>query len=329
MSAATPAAHRGTDPQPFHSRVRASRRSLLIAFAIALLIHLGASIALTGFDWQPPTLTAPGEHAAAPLAFELLPTPATKPTPAPPAEVPPKPPAEDAAELAPEPAPEPESISASEPESKATLEPTRESPPARAVQTEPDQTSAAAPATTDTTPSSAARSTAPSEDRPSALDSLAGPPARAVSAADILASRDQALAGLTQHQLRRQPGAAPASRRKAISASTQEYIYANYLESWRRKVERIGNLNYPEEAKEKHLFGSLVLQVAVRADGSLESVRVLRSSGHDVLDQAAVRIVELAAPFAPFPKDIRARHDVLDITRTWQFLRNQKLGWDQ
>jgi protein TonB len=148
---------------------------------------------------------------------------------------------------------------------------------------------------------------------------------RQVSAARILASRNQVLAGFTRNAAELQPGR--TQRRRTLNASTQEYVYANYLESWRRKVERIGNLNYPEEAKEKHLYGSLMLQVAVRADGSLENVRVLRSSGHQVLDDAAVRIVELAAPFAPFPDDIRARHDVLDIVRTWQFLRNQRLGW--
>ena len=93
-------------------------------------------------------------------------------------------------------------------------------------------------------------------------------------------------------------------------------------------LERIGNLNYPEEAKRHKLYGTLILHVAVRADGSVERIRVLRSSGFDVLDQAAVSIVELAAPFAPLPPDIKAETDILDITRTWQFLRSNRLGWD-
>ncbi len=76
------------------------------------------------------------------------------------------------------------------------------------------------------------------------------------------------------------------------------------------------------------MYGNLILHVAVRADGSIEHVRVLRSSGFEVLDEAAVKIVELAAPFAPFPPDIRAETDVLDITRTWQFLSNNRLGWE-
>jgi periplasmic protein TonB len=148
-----------------------------------------------------------------------------------------------------------------------------------------------------------------------------------VSAAEILASRDLEIARLTA-RLDQTTGESRRPRRKAISASTREYKYASYLEAWRRKVERIGNLNYPDEAKQRRLYGSLILHVAVRADGSLEEVRVLRSSGFDVLDQAAKRIVELAAPYAPFPPDIREETDVLDITRTWQFLSSNRLGWE-
>ncbi|MBA1330730.1 energy transducer TonB, partial [Candidatus Endoriftia persephone str. Guaymas] len=94
----------------------------------------------------------------------------------------------------------------------------------------------------------------------------------------------------------------------------------------RRKVERIGNLNYPDAAKRQQLYGNLVLHVAVRADGTIEKVRVLHSSGHKILDDAAIRIVRLAAPYSPFPSNIREEIDVLDITRTWQFLRSNRLG---
>ncbi len=116
-------------------------------------------------------------------------------------------------------------------------------------------------------------------------------------------------------------------RRRAINASTQEYKYASYLEAWRKKVERIGNLNYPDEAKRKKLYGNLLLHVPVQADGTIEGnrIRVVRSSGHKTLDDAAIRIVKLAAPFAPFPPEIRREVDVLDITRTWQFLSNNRL----
>jgi protein TonB len=91
------------------------------------------------------------------------------------------------------------------------------------------------------------------------------------------------------------------------------------LDAWRAKVERIGNLNYPEEAKRRGIQGNLVLDVSVRADGTLGSMAVRRSSGHKLLDDAALRIVELAAPFAPFPPDIRTDTDELHITRTWKF----------
>jgi protein TonB len=108
-------------------------------------------------------------------------------------------------------------------------------------------------------------------------------------------------------------------RHKTINARTQEYKYALYMDGWRAKVERIGNLNYPEEARRRHLAGSLVLDVALKPDGTVESVMVRRSSGHKLLDDAAVRIVELAAPFAPFTPEMRAETDILHITRTWKF----------
>jgi len=149
-----------------------------------------------------------------------------------------------------------------------------------------------------------------------------------ISAAQILASRSAEISRLTASIDQKRQAYASRARRKAISTATREYRYASYMEAWRRKVERIGNLNYPQEARREGLFGNLILHVAVRADGSLEGVRVIRSSGHPLLDEAAINIVELAAPFAPFPADIKAETDVLDITRTWQFQRNNRLGWD-
>jgi len=146
------------------------------------------------------------------------------------------------------------------------------------------------------------------------------------TAGQILASRGQEIAKLSAKIEEETTAYANRPRRKAISASTQEYRYASYLEAWRRKVEAIGNLNYPEEARRRKLYGNLILQVGVRADGTLEEVRVLRSSGSQILDEAAVRIVHLAAPFAPIPPDIRKETDFLDITRTWQFLSNNRFG---
>jgi protein TonB len=108
-------------------------------------------------------------------------------------------------------------------------------------------------------------------------------------------------------------------RRKFVSANTREHLYAGYMRSWVSKVERVGNLNYPERARRQNLAGALVLSVDVLEDGSVGRIRVLRSSGHDVLDEAAVRIVRLSSPFAPLPEEIRREVDVLTITRTWQF----------
>ena len=112
-------------------------------------------------------------------------------------------------------------------------------------------------------------------------------------------------------------------RMKFVSATTQEYKYAAYMEAWRIKVERIGNLNYPDEARKHKLSGALLLDVALKPDGSVLEIIVRRSSGQRVLDDAAVRIVELAGPFAPFPQDIRREVDILHVTRTWKFLTSE------
>jgi len=108
-------------------------------------------------------------------------------------------------------------------------------------------------------------------------------------------------------------------RRKFISANTREHLYASYMRSWVAKVERVGNLNYPEQARRMNLDGALVLSVDILVDGSVEQIRVLRSSGYDILDEAAVRIVRLSSPFSPLPAEITREVDVLTVTRTWQF----------
>jgi protein TonB len=100
-----------------------------------------------------------------------------------------------------------------------------------------------------------------------------------------------------------------------------------YIRSWVRKVEQVGTLNFPEEARRRNLTGSLTLDVALRADGTIKNIKLLKSSGYDVLDKAAFRIVELAAPYAPFPHELQRQYDILHIRRTWQFLQgNQLLG---
>jgi protein TonB len=141
----------------------------------------------------------------------------------------------------------------------------------------------------------------------------------------LLASANQEISRLTAELSEKTNAYAKRPRRKFVSASTREYKYANYLDAWRRKVERIGNINYPDEARRKKLYGNLVLLVALRADGTIYEIKVRRSSGHKILDDAAIRIVRLAAPYAPFPTEIRKETDVLDITRTWQFLSGNRL----
>jgi protein TonB len=108
--------------------------------------------------------------------------------------------------------------------------------------------------------------------------------------------------------------------RKFINARTREFKYAAYMDAWRAKVERVGNLNYPDEARRQKLSGSLLLDVSVNPDGTVNEIQLRRSSGHKVLDDAAIRIVRLAAPFPPFPKDIEQEVDILHIERTWQFI---------
>ena len=107
-------------------------------------------------------------------------------------------------------------------------------------------------------------------------------------------------------------------KKKFITASTQQYEYASYMRAWVEKVERVGNLNYPAEARRNRVAGRLVMDVAVRPDGSVADVVVTEPSGQKVLDLAAVRIVRLSEPFPPLPKTSE-QVDELHITRTWDF----------
>lgn len=116
-------------------------------------------------------------------------------------------------------------------------------------------------------------------------------------------------------------------RKKFIGARVSEYRFAQYVEDWRLKVERVGNLNYPEAAKGR-VYGSLVLTVVIRSDGSLEKVDISRSSGQRVLDDAARRIVQMAAPYGAFPEAIRRDTDILEISRTWSFTTADRLQAD-
>lgn len=134
-----------------------------------------------------------------------------------------------------------------------------------------------------------------------------------------LIERSLEMARLAAEIERQSEAYAKRPRRKFVSASTREYEFAAYLRAWVARVERIGNLNYPDEARRRNLTGQLVMTVAVRHDGSVERIDVVQPSGYPLLDDAAQRTVRLAEPFPPLP-ETREKIDVLHITRTWQFL---------
>jgi periplasmic protein TonB len=114
-------------------------------------------------------------------------------------------------------------------------------------------------------------------------------------------------------------------KKRHIGARAAEYRFARYVEDWRQQVEKVGNENYPTAARERKIYGSLVMTVGIKADGRIESVEVDRASGFKILDAAALKIVERSAPFAPFPPDVRRDTDILYITRTWSFTREGEL----
>ncbi len=149
---------------------------------------------------------------------------------------------------------------------------------------------------------------------------------RKVNIAQLLASSNREIERLTAELAKKQEAYAKRPRRKSVNAATQEYKYASYLDAWRKKVERIGNLNYPDEAKRRKLYGNLILHVAIGTDGRVIEINVRKSSGFKLLDDAAIRIVHLAAPYAPFPTEIREETDIIDIIRTWQFRNNNQLS---
>ncbi|CAN5198519.1 energy transducer TonB [soil metagenome] len=105
-----------------------------------------------------------------------------------------------------------------------------------------------------------------------------------------------------------------------VTGRTRQSRLAPYLDRWKRKVEQIGTLNFPDQARRQRLSGSPTLEVAIRADGSLDAIVLRRSSGEKLLDQASLRILRLAAPFDPFPEDIRGDYDVLRFVYEWQFI---------
>jgi len=145
----------------------------------------------------------------------------------------------------------------------------------------------------------------------------------APNAADIM-SRGLEIARLEAQIARDLESYQQRPRRRFIGARAQEFRFARYIEDWRVKVERVGEFNYPQAARAQGIYGSLVVTVSIKADGTLDRVEINRSSGQRLLDAAALRIVQLAAPYAPFPADIARDTDIISITRTWIFTRSDQ-----
>lgn len=145
-----------------------------------------------------------------------------------------------------------------------------------------------------------------------------------VKATDLI-ERSMEMVNLNEQLSESMQAYAQRPRHIYVSARTQEFKYANYMSEWVKKVERVGNLNYPDDARREGLSGKLIMDVTMNSDGTVRNISILRPSGHAVIDEAAIRIVNLAAPFAPFPSEILKDADILHITRTWEFSTTNQL----
>lgn len=163
----------------------------------------------------------------------------------------------------------------------------------------------------------APRPAEPRTPRPAPPPRPSGPP----SALDLMSSG----LDMAANELATPPAASSRGRTKRADPNDTTSIEGYYAAAWVQKVERIGTLNFPEEARRRSLTGNLVMTVQVRADGGVQSIVINRSSGIPALDAGARRIVELGAPYAAFPAELRQKYDVLAITRTWQFLQGAQL----
>lgn len=128
-----------------------------------------------------------------------------------------------------------------------------------------------------------------------------------------------------QLDLKRQTYARRPRKYTISSASTKKSHDALYLDNWRRRIEAVGNINYPDEARRMQVYGNVRMLVALQPTGHIDEVRVLQSSGHTVLDRAALNIVNLAVPFEPFPDELREEADILQIVRTFRFHEGNSL----
>ncbi|RUL73939.1 energy transducer TonB [Dyella choica] len=130
---------------------------------------------------------------------------------------------------------------------------------------------------------------------------------------------ERQIAQLSAETRREREAYAKRPHKKFISANTAANIYAAYMRGWADRIERVGNLNYPEQAREQGIHGDVILTVGINRDGSLASIDIQKSSSYPIIDKAAVAIVKLCAPFPPLPPDSKEKVDILYVTRTWQF----------
>lgn len=160
---------------------------------------------------------------------------------------------------------------------------------------------------------------------PSAVSPQAQPEPQPQEAGSNLVARSLAIARLEAQVSRNLDEYSKRPRKQFVGARAREFRFAQYVDDWRQKIERIGNLNYPEAARGR-IYGSLQMEVSIRADGSLNSVEIMSSSGHPILDQAAERIVRMGSPYGAFSADLRKDTDILVITRTWRFATGDRLS---
>lgn len=213
-----------------------------------------------------------------------------------------------------EPEPEPEPVPEPQPEPEVTPE------PETATEPEPDSDKL----TTDEASEEIVEDMATGE---AASPAVPDTPARP-SAESLMAQARNEISELQDELNQHGQSMSSTPEKRRISASTKEYAAAAYMQAWERKVERIGNLNYPNEARQKGINGTLMVSVDIRPDGSVpeDGIVISRSSGHEVLDEAAKKIVRMGAPYAPVPENVLLGREMLTVIRTWKFESDRGLS---
>jgi len=142
---------------------------------------------------------------------------------------------------------------------------------------------------------------------------------------DSLLQKSYQLSGLIANLDAEQINQSKKTKTRQVSAAIHRSSDALYLDTWRRKIEKIGNQNYPEKAKQEKIYGNLTLKVAINQNGTVNNISIMKSSGEKLLDDAAIRIVRLAAPFKPLTKEMKKDTKVLEIIRVWRFRADHRV----